>query len=201
MRRIIWFVVWVPSSIVLGIIFLIQWLVSGGKPACDDFMEALLSEPGETLYRVVERYLVNGADAGKEHYGIYPLQHSFYRGRMDVFDLLITHGADISVMGWDALHHAIIFGTLGEVEDLARTADMSALDASGNTPFLLACEVGDVARAKFLLPLSGEKDTYANGTPALGIAASRNHWNCSSGWFQLDLIRMSHIGNIIEQRC
>ncbi|HMB77048.1 MAG TPA: ankyrin repeat domain-containing protein, partial [Kiloniellaceae bacterium] len=66
-------------------------------------------------------------------------------------------------------------GTLAEVQALAPTTDPNARDRFGLTPFLLACDVGDVEKAKVLLPLCDRDGLYwsKDRTPAMTIAARK----------------------------
>jgi hypothetical protein len=94
---------------------------------------------------------------------------------MDVFALLLDHGADSSEMLWGSLHRAVALGSLEEVQVAADCAAFSARDVSGLTPFLLACDIGDVDKAAALLPLSKQEDRYRtrNREPALMVAADK----------------------------
>ncbi|MBE9554452.1 MAG: ankyrin repeat domain-containing protein [Proteobacteria bacterium] len=108
-------------------------------------------------------------------YGETPLKQAYRRGRMDVFSLLLDHGADLAAMRWGPLHKAVALGDMEELRDAAGTGNMSARDELRLTPFLLACEMGEVEKTAFLLPLSEEEDLYStyHREPALAIAAAK----------------------------
>jgi len=94
---------------------------------------------------------------------------------MDVFSLLLDHGADLSAMRWGPLHRAVALGDMDELRHAARTGDISARDVERLTPFLLACDLGEIENAAFLLPLSQQDDKFSayQRKPALAIAAER----------------------------
>lgn len=139
-------------------------------------LRSLFDEPDESLFAVVEAHLTNGQDPdAASSYGETPLKQAYRRGRMDVFSLLLDHGADLSAMLWGSLHRAVALGDMEELRNAARTGEMSARDELRLTPFLLACEMGDVEKAAFLLPLSKQEDLYSiyQRQPALAIAARK----------------------------
>lgn len=153
-------------------------------------LRSMFQEPDETLYGVVEKHLADGQDPNAESsYGETPLMQAFRRGRMDVVALLLDHGADLSHVGWGLLHKAVALGGLDEVQGAAETGDMSARDESGLTPFLLACDIGDIEKAALLLPLSKPEDRFRtyHREPALTVAARKGRaemagWLLASGF-------------------
>lgn len=139
-------------------------------------LESLYREPDETLHAVVKRHLEDGQDPNvRTRYWETPLKQAFRRGRMDVFALLLEHGADLTHMRWSPLHQAVALGGLAEVRSAAEEGDLSARDVEGLTPFLLACDIGDVDKAAFLLPLSRQEDLFRTyqRQPALTVAAEK----------------------------
>ncbi len=137
-------------------------------------LRSLFDEPDDTLYAVVEEHLANGQDPNAaSSYGETPLKQAYRCGRMDVFSLLLEHGADLSAMRWGPLHRAVALGDMEELQDAAKAGDMSARDVLRLTPFLLACEMGDVEKAAYLLPLTKQEDRYSSyhRKPALTVAA------------------------------
>lgn len=139
-------------------------------------LESLYREPDETLHTVVKRHLEDGQDPNvRTRYWETPLKLAFRRGRMDVFALLLELGADLTHMRWSPLHRAVALGNLEEVRSAADGGDMSARDVEGLTPFLLACDIGDVEKAAALLPLSGHDDKFRTyqRQPALTVAAEK----------------------------
>ena len=139
-------------------------------------LNSLFEEPDDSLFAVVEEQLANGQDpdAGSA-FGETPLKQAYRRGRMDVLALLLDYGADLAAMRWGPLHRAVALADMEEFQSAAKDGDMSARDLEGLTPFLLACELGEVEKAAFLLPLSDKADRYARyqRTPALALAAAK----------------------------
>jgi len=150
--------------------------VGGEFVSYTPLLRCLFDKPDDTLYATVESHLARGEDPdAASSYGETPLKQAYRRGRMDVFSLLLDHGANLSAMRWGPLHKAVALGDLEELRHAASTGDMSARDVSGLTPFLLACEIGDVEKAALLLPLSRREDmvsTY-HREPALTVAARK----------------------------
>ena len=53
--------------------------------------------------------------------------------------LLLEHGAFESDLGWNAVFHAVAFGTTAELEEAVTSGiDLEARDHDNRTPFLLA---------------------------------------------------------------
>lgn len=139
-------------------------------------LNSLFEQPDDCLYAAVEGHLKSGQDPNAASpYGETPLKQAYRRGRMDVFSLLLDYGADLSAMRWGPLHRAVVLGDMEELQGAAKNGDMSARDVKGLTPFLLACEMGEVEKAAFLLPLSKREDRYnaRDRQPALAVAAER----------------------------
>ncbi|MEM7060469.1 MAG: ankyrin repeat domain-containing protein [Pseudomonadota bacterium] len=130
----------------------------------------------DRLYAVVKSHLELGQDPNKaSDFGETPLGQAFFRGRMDVFKLLLEHGADIDVMEWSGLHQAVALGTVDDVTSLAWPNALLVRDRNGLTPFLLAVDIGDVEKADMLLaitPKSGRFKTY-HKQPAMIVAAEK----------------------------
>lgn len=143
---------------------------------CSPLLRSLFDEPDETLLSAVRRHLENGQDpdAGTE-YGETPLKQAYRRGRMDVFALLLELGADLSAMRWGPVHRAVALGDMEALQDAANDGDLSARDVEGLTPFLLACALGEVEKAEFLLPATDDANLYTthHRGPALALAAER----------------------------
>lgn len=147
-------------------------------------LRSMFDEPDETLHGVVEKHLADGQDPNAESsHGETPLMQAFRRGRMDVVALLLDHGADLSHVGWGPLHKAVALGGLDEVQGAAEAGDMSARDESGLTPFLLACDIGDIEKAALLLPLSKPGDRFRthHREPALTVAVQKGRAEMA-GW-------------------
>ncbi len=139
-------------------------------------LRALFDEPDDSLFPAVEAYLKKGQDPdAASEYGETPLKQAYRRGRMDVFSLLLDHGANVSAMQWGPLHKAVALGDMAELRRVATNGDTSARDVERLTPFLLACDLGETEKAACLLRLSKQEDRYSayQRKPALAIAAER----------------------------
>jgi len=156
-------------------------------------LKSFFDGPSERLYETVAGHLQDGQDPNAaSDYGETPLKEAFNRGRMDVFRLLLDHGADLSQMRWTPLHRAVTLGSLAEVQGLAPTADLAARDRYGLTPFLLACDIGDAEKAEVLLPHCDEDAFYLERdlAPAATLAARKGRleilrWLAAKG-FDID---------------
>jgi ankyrin repeat protein len=136
----------------------------------------MFKQPDDSLYAAVEGHLKSGQNPNAtSEYGETPLKQAYRRGRMDVFALLLDYGADLSSMRWGSLHRAVALGDMEELQSAAKDGDMSVRDVEGLTPFLLACALGEVEKAAYLLPLSKEDDRYAryHRTPVLALVAEK----------------------------
>jgi len=141
-------------------------------------LDTLSNEPDETLVAKAKEHLDNGEDPNfRSPHGETPLRQAYRRARMDVFALLLEHGADLSPMRWGPVHEAVALGEVDDVRKTATSSDLSARDWWGLTPFLLACYLGAVEKAALLLPLSAHGDIYwtHHRQPALMVAARMGH--------------------------
>lgn len=73
-------------------------------------------------------------------------------GRFDVVKLLLDAGADGDFLSWTPIMHAIAFGSLDAVKQCLKDEMDTHLwwDAASRTPWLLAIQIGDIAKAKLL---------------------------------------------------
>lgn len=144
----------------------------------NSFVDAIWKEPDASLLRTVTAHLRQGCDPNQpSSHGALPIVVAFRRGRMDAVSLLASHGADLAPLGWGPLHHAVALGSVEEVGALVSGDGVSSRDRSDLTPFLLAVDIGNVAKASVLLPVSTQEDTFRrtpDRVPALVIAAEKN---------------------------
>ncbi|MEM6777905.1 MAG: ankyrin repeat domain-containing protein [Planctomycetota bacterium] len=133
----------------------------------------------ERLVPMIELLTELGADPDSEsRYGESPLSVSSRLGRFDAVQALLTAGADPSPLGWTRLMKAVALGTMDEVEqhlfeDSPRVHDR---DRWERTPWLLACLVGDIEKAKRVLASGADlRDRERMGPDALGICAERGN--------------------------
>lgn len=136
----------------------------------------LRTAPDDALLPRLTAQLCSGQDPNAaSHACEAPVRLAVDRARMDALALLIEHGADLAPLRWSALHRATALGPLAEVAARLPGAETSARDAAGLTPFLLAVQIGAVAKAAALLPATAPGDRYRrhDRAPALVIAAER----------------------------
>ncbi len=122
-----------------------------------------------TLRLLVSR----GADANQtSSYGESGLSVSSRVGRFDAVRCLLGAGADLTPLGWTALHRAVALGTTEDVrEAVTATGDLSARDRWERTPWLLAVAVGDVEKVRLLLAAGSDRaDRGRCGKPPLTAA-------------------------------
>lgn len=73
-------------------------------------------------------------------------------GRFDAVSLLLMAGADASQLNWTALAQAVAMGSIDDVKRcLATQADLEERDWWSRTPYLIAIQAGDIAKAQLLL--------------------------------------------------
>ena len=100
---------------------------------------------------------------GSSRYGESAIKVASSMGRFDAVQLLLAAGADADQLQWTELMSAIAFNSLETVQELIATspdpeADLYARDSWGRSPWLLSLQVGDVAKAKFLLAAGAYRD-------------------------------------------
>ncbi|HAJ46684.1 MAG TPA: hypothetical protein DCL54_08910, partial [Alphaproteobacteria bacterium] len=108
---------------------------------------------GAVMLAEVERLLNEGHDASERHRSATSaVQIASRKCRFDVVALLLEHGAFESDLGWNAVFHAVAFGTTAELEEAVTSGiDLEARDHDNRTPFLLAAALGTVEKAELLM--------------------------------------------------
>jgi ankyrin repeat protein len=93
-------------------------------------------------------------------------------GRFDAVQVLLDAGADPSRLEWTDLHRAVALGSADDVRDaVGRGAEIEMRDRRKRTPFLLAVQTGEVAKAEILLQSGASfRATGHCGCPALFFA-------------------------------
>lgn len=97
-------------------------------------------------------------------------------GRFDAMKLLLDAGADSAPLRFTPLHEAVALSSLADVEAcLAAGPDLEARDWWSRTPWLLALQTGDIAKAERLQQAGADTGTSGHcGEPPLFFAlASR----------------------------
>jgi hypothetical protein len=80
-------------------------------------------------------------------------------GRFDGVKVLLTGGADAGQLRWSPLMHTVTLGTLDDVRrEVANGAALEERDWWERTPWPLALQTGDVAKAQFLLEQGADPD-------------------------------------------
>ena len=98
-------------------------------------------------------------------------------GRFDAVDFLLGAGADERHLQWTPLIRAVALGSLSEVESAVRGgASLEGVDWWERTAWLVAIQVGDIAKARFLRD-SGANTTVRGrcGMPPLFYAIENHH--------------------------
>jgi ankyrin repeat protein len=155
-----------------------EWLSIGGDPNIRD-------TNGQTLLHaavhgrhseMVKELLAHGADANacsnEFPYHTYPAQIAAYNGSLDILDLLIRHGADLTVEtenGCTLIHLAVINDEVAVIQYLLdHEADIDIPAESGTTPLSSATMHGFREATQLLLQAGANPNAeYACGLTPL----------------------------------
>lgn len=165
----------------------IQWVLAQGADitqADEEGHDALITAMfsvvavNETDLMQLMQFLIdqgaplNGETCGGESV----LSESSRCGWFAIVQCLLRAGSDATMLGWTPLMHAVVLGTVSEMEALLETADLRAVDAWERTPWLLSLHVGHLDKAKRLLAAGSDPEvTGLYGTvPLMYAIASRN---------------------------
>ncbi|WP_414577505.1 ankyrin repeat domain-containing protein [Anabaena sp. CCY 9402-a] len=107
----------------------------------------------ENLISILNLLISRGAAVnGMTSYGESAIKVAADVGRFDAVKLLLNAGANPEQLGWTELMHAIVFGSLEQVQLLLEQgADQNVRDCEDRTPWLLSLQVGELAKAELLL--------------------------------------------------
>lgn len=110
-------------------------------------------------------------------YGESFLRVAANNGRWDVIAYLRDLGGDLDQLRWSNLHHAVIFGTITDVQTcLSKDTDIEAIDFWQRTPLLLAIQLGDLKKCEILLEFGADPMAKGRcGKPPLAYAAQMGH--------------------------
>ncbi|QIR36108.1 ankyrin repeat domain-containing protein [Tolypothrix sp. PCC 7910] len=151
-----------------------------GADGCDVLIDAIYSQnisSGENLISILRLLIARGADLRKNQYGASALTAAAYLCHFDVVDFLLKIGADREQLQWTKLMYAIVFGSVEEVKQLIDAGeDLEAWDCCNRTPWILSLQVGNIDKAKLLLPSPVERNKYLTSEePELMYAIKNNH--------------------------
>ena len=138
-------------------------------------MAASEADNGE-LTKTLQKMLDEGEDPNSASpYGETAVGMAFQGGNMQAVRLLYEHGASLEEFNWTPLHRAVAIGSIDEVKTLAKGPDLEAPDAGFRSPYLLACRLGLLDKAKLLRPMTPEQARICSGNgddeTALHVAA------------------------------
>lgn len=134
----------------------------------------------KTLYRnepdvleMVRELLASGADPNFEtEYGESPLSVASFKGRFDVVEVLLSHGADHEMLLWEPIFFQVAFGDSASIiRCLQKHGGLEECDLWQRTPLLMALQMGAVNKAQTLLAQGAHLDATGNvGATALHYA-------------------------------
>lgn len=119
--------------------------------------------------------------------GCTALQYAAHRGHVKAIQMLIEHGADVTIMdnsGGGLLHHAV-HGNVRSIQyllspELNLAVDVNAKDNNGCTPFYIAFKTGRKSIIACLLDhINGTEKTFQNmsDTADLAMVYAKDVWN------------------------
>ena len=126
-----------------------------------DLLNATFKTEDAELFDVVLTHIKQGTDVNAaSKFGETPLRQVVRRGRMDVAQLLLDHGAELGQLNWGPLHCAVAFGDAQAVSDALAQDDADARDAYTYTPYLRAVQMGAIDKAEKLRPVTSVDARY-----------------------------------------
>jgi ankyrin repeat protein len=163
----------------------IHYTHEGGHDALLDAAYGANFQDRPRLIELVKLLIASGAALNTESSYQETALGTFSRfGRFDAVKALVDAGADPSRLEWGALHRAVAFGSLEDVQKLVDGGypNLEERDRRKRTPFLLAVQSGDVEKSEFLLQRGADSRVRAHcDTPALFLAIENHrrevfHW-------------------------
>ncbi|MBF2014210.1 MAG: ankyrin repeat domain-containing protein [Rivularia sp. T60_A2020_040] len=110
----------------------------------------------EYLIPILNLLIERGAEVdGMSNYGETALKVASSNARFDAVKLLLDAGAEEKQLQWTSLMKAVVFGSLEEVQiSLEQGADIYHVDCWNRNAFILSLEIGDLFKAKLILPFT-----------------------------------------------
>lgn len=132
----------------------------------------------ENLLAIIDLLIKRGAKVTSvTDYGESALRRASDTGRFDAVKILLAAGADPQQLIWTELMHAIVFGSLADVEKLITQGDeLFEIDYYGRNPWLLSLQVGDLAKAELLLGEANCQEFEYGGKTSLMYAIENNRF-------------------------
>lgn len=152
---------------------------------------AVSSKAFECCEVLMEASAPSGADAVisnlPDSMGLTPVHLSALMGQLNILELLIQHGGDISkrdAQGSTAIHCCVSKGhesALALMLDCGGDDMLDLVDKEGNTPLHIAAEHGHLDCSRLLLETAANPDVMnAQGFTPFAIATARGHHKVSS---------------------
>ncbi|MFL9454712.1 MULTISPECIES: ankyrin repeat domain-containing protein [Nostocales] len=107
----------------------------------------------ENFIEILNLLISRGAAVnGMSSYGETAIKVAAHIGRFDAVQLLLNAGANPEQLGWTQLMHAIVFGSLEQIQLLLEQgADQNTRDCWNRTPWLLSIQVGELDISKIVI--------------------------------------------------
>jgi hypothetical protein len=130
------------------------------------------------LVEEVKSRIALGEDINRvtEH-GESALRVASNHGRFDVVRVLLDASADSSQLKWSSTIHEVVYGTQDSIkQSIEENDDLESVDHWDRTPFLMAVQLGDIAKAQLLLDLGANRLTTGRcGKTPMQYAVQHNH--------------------------
>ena len=150
---------------------------SHGYDALMDAIHRAHAETDPRLIDVLKMLIAGGVPLnGITSYNESALRSLSRLGRFDAIQLLLDAGADGSQLAWTPLHRAVALGNLEDMKTLEVGAALEETDYWERTPWLLAIQTGDLAKAQYLLDCGADYTVTGKGdTSPLNLAIDSFH--------------------------
>jgi len=156
------------------------------KSPKDDNITALILASKLGKYDFVLSLIKAGSDLeAKDSKGLTAIFYSVLNNHKNVFDCLIDHKADITIVnneGRTLLHIAAINGNIDITKSLIETKklDYNKCDIEGMSAFLYATKNGHINVLKYLISKKVNTDISINSKTALYFAIENKNYECCS---------------------